>query len=584
MGARLGALSTYREQALPVLASLSLLSSAVLIQPLSAQSSPGAAEPSGSQSNQRPQQFLRPESRWFSPGWPVRSSGPAIAPPEYIVNEPGDYLNPYRQHPLKGDFPLFGTEDLFLSVTATERLIVEQRNVPTPTLITGSGPVRPGFFGNGRQRVLNSDLSVTFDLFKGQQAFKPVDWRIKFTPVWNVNYLEVEEVGVVNINTNKGKTRTTQDISLQEAFVEYHIGDLSDRYDFFSIEAGILPFRSDFRGFIFDDVNLGVRVFGNYDQNKWQYNLAVFDTLNKNSNSLLNEFKDREQFVAIANIYRQDWPVLGYTSSLSFHYNKDERSGLDFDNNGFLVSPAPIGTFTNNEIEAYYLGWAGEGHFGRWNITHAIYQVFGEETANALAGRSVDINAQFAAVEVSYDIDWWRPRVFGLYASGDNDTRDGDANGFDAIFDAPNFAGGDFSFWNRQGLRLLGTGLTNPQSPLVDLQTSKTEGQSNFVNPGVILLGGAADFEWTPKFRMQAGASYLQFVQTDVLEDFLQTPNIDRGIGVDLFVGAQYRPWLNNEVIFQFGGNVLLPDGGFARIYESDETLYSVFGTAIISW
>ena len=46
-------------------------------------------------------------------------------------------------------------------------------------------------------------------------------------------------------------------MTLQEVFLEYHLFDWNDRYDFASIEIGVLPFRSDFRGFIFEDVNLG---------------------------------------------------------------------------------------------------------------------------------------------------------------------------------------------------------------------------------------------------------------------------------------------------------------------------------------
>ena len=44
---------------------------------------------------------------------------------------------------------------------------------------------------------------------------------------------------------------------------------------------GIQPFNSDFRGFIFNDTNLGARLFGNLGNNRYQYNLAFFDMLEK---------------------------------------------------------------------------------------------------------------------------------------------------------------------------------------------------------------------------------------------------------------------------------------------------------------
>lgn len=518
-------------------------------------------------------------SRWFAPGRPVAG----IQEPEYVINEPASPWNPYRQNVLKGDFPILGTEDLFFSITATNRLLVEFKDVPTPTGITGPGPVRPEVFGDGKQTFIQDDLAVSLDLFRGQQAFMPVEWRLRVTPVLNYTRLDINEVGAVNVNVANGALRTKSDIALQEAFVEYHLFDLSERYDFCSVEAGILPFRSDFRGFLFEDTNLGVRFFGNADQNKWQYNLAAFRQLDKNTNSQLNTFESRDQTVVVANVYRQDWPVKGYTTEVSLHWNHDDR-GFEFDDNGFLVSPAPIGNFTPNEIDTYYLGWAGEGHLGRWNITHALYKAFGRETNNPLAARSVDIDARFFAAEVSYDIDWLRPRVFGLYASGDKDPRDDKGEGFDAIFDNPNFGGGAFSFWNSQGLGLVGTRLTNPGSPLANLKTSKSQGQSNSVNPGVLLVGAALDAELTPKWRGQIGLDYIRFDRTESIETLLQTADISKSVGAEIFAGTQYRPFLTNNVIVQLGGSVFRPDDGFARIYDSDGLRYSFFMNLLTTW
>lgn len=550
--------------------------SGCLLAPARAQDPPQPAAPQGPTA---PRDFEPFPSRWFAPGRAVAG----VQPPEYSINEKASPWNPYRQNVLKGDFPLAGTEDLFFSFTATNRLFFEKRDVPTPSGITGPGPVNPAFFGDSRQTFLQDDLALSFDLFRGQQAFKPVDWRVRVTPVFNYTRLDVNEVGVVVIDPAQGDTRERGDITLQEAFVEYHLFDWNDRYDFASVEAGVLPFRSDFRGFLFEDTNLGVRFFGNADQNKWQYNLAFFDQLDKDTNSGLVRYEDRDQNVLIANVYRQDWPVTGYTTSVSFHWNHDRRA-VEFDDNGFLVAPSPVGNFTPSELDAYYLGWAGEGHFGRWNITHALYRAFGTESQNPIAARSTDIEARLAALELSLDIDWWRPRVFGLYASGDDDPRDGDAKGFDAIVDAPAFGGGSFSYWNSQGLKFVGTSLTNPGSPLADLQTSKTQGQANFVNPGVLLVGTAVDADLTPRWRGQIGCQYLRFDKTETLEYLLQAADIKKGIGFEVFAGTQYRPLLTNNVIVQLGGSVLFPDDGFARIYDSNDMRYNVFVNVLTTW
>jgi hypothetical protein len=46
-----------------------------------------------------------------------------------------------------------------------------------------------------------------------------------------------------------------------------------------------------------------------------------------------------------------------------------------------------------------------------------------------------------------------------LYASGDSNPTDGRARGFSAVLDNPRFAGGPFSFWNRQAIPLTQTGV-----------------------------------------------------------------------------------------------------------------------------
>src|SRR6185436_6860426 len=101
----------------------------------------------------------------------------------------------------------------------------------------------------------------------------------------------------------------------------------------------------DFRSFIFSDSNLGVRLFGNASNNRWQYNAAYFDLLEKETNSELNLFEKRDQKVFIASLFHQDTFTRGYTAQFSFHRSQDEDSEEQhYDANGFLVRPARIGT------------------------------------------------------------------------------------------------------------------------------------------------------------------------------------------------------------------------------------------------
>jgi len=500
-----------------------------------------------------------------------------IVPPPYELNVKGSLLDPYNQNVLKGDFPIYG-QDLFLNLSVISDTLSEYRQLPTPSSVSAARPGSFSFFGKSDQFFFNNNVAVSLDLFKGDTAFKPFDWRVKGTFVGNINYLDVRENAVVNPDVRKGTNRTDGIASLQEMFAEFKLADLSPNFDFLSIRGGIQPFNSDFRGFVFTDTNLGVRLFGNYESNRDQFNLAYFNRLEKDTNSGLNTLDRRKQEVWIANFYRQDFLALGYTAQLSIHHMRDPKS-FHFDENNFLARPDPVGSFKPHRVKATYFGWTGEGHFGWLNVSHAFYAVRGSDQLNPIAGRRVNIRAYMGALELSYDRDWFRPKVSYFYASGDGDPVDGRAKGFDAIFDNPAFVGGGFSFWNRLGIRLTGTGvsLVNRGSLLPDLRSSKEEGQPNFVNPGIHVVNAGVDLELTPKLKALLNANYLRFDKTGTLELLLFQSPIHREIGWDLSAGIRYRPFLNENVVLLVGYSSFLPGKGFRDIFERGEALFTGF-------
>ncbi len=494
----------------------------------------------------------------------------------------GECWNPYNQNVLKGDYPILG-QHTFLNLTATSLTDVEWRQVPTPTspFESTDDPFQEEFFGNPNQFFLNQDLRLSFDLVHGDAGFKQPDWRFKLTPVFNLNYLAVEELGVVSPDIRFGKTRFRQYQAIEELFIETKLADTSPYFDFTSLRVGSQPFVSDFRGFIFADVNNAARLFGTRNANRDQFNVIVFDQREKETNSALNSYENRTQNVAIANYYRQDFIWPGYTTQASVHYNQDRGHGLVFDRNGFLARPDPDGVFAPHTIEAVYFGWAGDGHINRYNVSHAFYWAVGRDDLNPLANRPVDINAQMAAAEVSYDRDWVRFRSSVFWASGDDDINDGQGEGFDAIFDNPNFAGGEFSYWQRQSIKLFGVNLTDRMSLVPHLRSSKIQGQTNFVNPGLFLFNVGADAEVTPRLRLVSNANFLWFEDTNVLEQFVFQSDISRHIGTDLSLGFENRPLLNDNVILVGGVSALIPGAGFKDLYDplvgGVDTLFASF-------
>jgi hypothetical protein len=495
----------------------------------------------------------------------------------------GRWWDPYNQNVVKGDYPIFG-QNTFFNITGTSETLAEPRRLYVPSNVSSADPLSEPFFGRGEQFFLNQNLTLSFNLFHGDTAFKPIDWQIKVTPVINVNYLNTRENGLVNIDVRRGTNRTDGHLAFQELFGEVKLADVSPNYDFISLRVGIQQFTSDFRGFIFVENQPGVRLFGNFKSNHYQWNLAAFSLLEKDTNSRLNTVFDwRHQNVFIANLYRQDFIKKGYTIQGSLHYSDDhagrsDEGGLHFDTNGFLVRPSAVGIFKPHNIKVGYLGVTGDGHIGRLNLSHAFYQAFGRDDHNPIANRGTHVNAQMVAAELSLDRDWLRFKGSFFYSSGDDKPLDGRARGFDSIVDNPNFAGGGFSFFNRQSLRLTGTfvEVVGRESLLPNLRSSKDEGQANFVNPGLFLYHVGVDAELTPKLRGFANVSFLRFDRTESLELLLYQAPIRHGIGVDYGLGFLYRPPLTENIVVTAGAAALTPWSGFKDIFTS-KTLYSTF-------
>ncbi len=491
----------------------------------------------------------------------------------------GHWWDPYNLNALKGDYPIIG-QHTFLRFTGQINSIQEFRQVPTATtpFESTAKPNQQQFFGNNNQYFTTNFFRLSVDLFHGNTSFKPIDWNVRLTPVFNANYLSTQQLAIVNPDVRLGKSRYDDFMALEEYFVEAKLKDLSPDYDFASMRVGSQQFTSDFRGFIFSDTNRAIRLFGTRLANRDQFNLLFFRQAEKDTNSQLNTFEDRNQNIVIANYYRQDFVFPGYTAQFSVHYNNDGPS-YKFDRNNFLARPDPVGVFQPHRVESVYLGMAGDGHFGRFNVTNAFYWVTGKDSQNPLAGTSQNINAQMAAVELSYDRDWIRFRSSFFYASGDRNPYDHTAKGFDTILDNPNFAGGQFSYWQRQQIDLFGVGLVNRMSLVPDLRSSKFEGQSNFVNPGLHLFNLGMDFELTPKSRLITNANYLEFDSTQVLQAYTFQNNIHQTIGVDLSVGLEYRPLLNDNIIFTGGYACLLPGAGFKDLYGTTSPFTTANGS-----
>jgi hypothetical protein len=523
---------------------------------------------------------------------PVDAVGESIPVPDRwrIMESLGlnyPWYDPYHQNLYKGDKPIH--DDWFLSLLGISDTIIEPRSIPTPVGAQASNnPGSNDIFSGINQTILAQTFLAGLVYFKGDTTFKPPEYEYRLTLAANYNRVDVSDVRALQIDPRLGTARDDGFLALQEAFVDKHLRNVSERYDFDAIRFGIQPITVDFRGFLFQDNQLGIRLFGNRDNNKRQYNLAWFRRLEKDTNSGLNDVTQglRHDEVFIANFYQQDTPYLGFTSQVALVYNRNRELGSYYNNNGFIERPAPIGRESPRQYDVTYLGYNGDGHLGNYNLSVSSYFAVGKNDS-VFTGRRTNIRAGFAAAELSRDFDWIRARASGLYASGDKDPFDDRSSGFDAIQENPIFAGADTSYWIRQNIPLIGgggVGLSGRNGVLASLRSSKDLGQSNFDNPGLRLIGVGADLDLTPASRVSLNLNQLWFDNTKTLEVLRNQSTIRRGIGTDASVAWIYRPLFSQNVVLRMSGALLEPASGLKDLFGKDDRYYSVLANFILTY
>lgn len=501
------------------------------------------------------------------------------------------WWDPYNgNNVLKADRPAFG-DDWFFQLSLVSDSTFEARRIPTPVAVaTSPGPGSLDVTGDTQQSAFTQNLIVETVLYKGDTVFKPPDYEFRFIPVFNLTRVSVDEQGLLKVNPQTGTTRNDAFVGIQGLFVDKHLRNVSARYDFDSLRVGIQPVTADFRGFLFQDSPFGVRLFGTRANNLWQYNIAAFRRIEKDTNSGLNNLTDgalRDDDVFMMNVYRQDFPFVGFTSQVAWLYNRNRETGEDFiDDNGFLVRPAALGIQENRKYDVSYVGYNGDGHIGSLNLTVAAYYAFGSETPATFSRLKSNISAGFLAVEASRDFDWVRTRGTFVYASGDDDPYDDQSTGFDAIFENPLIAGADTSFWIRQVVPLIGGGrvaLSGQNGLLNSMRPSKGQGQSNFTNPGLLLAGLGVDLDFTPKLRASINVNQLWFDDTAVLEAARNQGSIDENIGQDVSLSITYRPLTTQNIVMRLAASALIPGAGYEDLFGST-TPFSIFANLVLAY
>ncbi len=215
-------------------------------------------------------------------------------------------------------------------------------------------------------------------------------------------------------------------------------------------------------------------------------------------------------------------------------YNRNREGGeMHYDANGFLVRPEPLGLEIGRDYDVVYLGYNGDGHFGRYNLTASFYYAGGHDTPGTFVQGREDISAFFGALELSRDFDWIRARLSLLYASGDRNPFDRRETGFDAILENPQFAAATAELDDQLPCRSSAAAASRSPAPTEYSMTCaprRTRGIHD--NLGTI-LGIGADLDLSPQLRMAMNLNDLSFVDTQVIDIARSQGGVLKHIGED---------------------------------------------------
>jgi hypothetical protein len=386
-----------------------------------------------------------------------------------------------------------------------------------------------------------------FELRNADDVFKPATWRARF-------------IGAADVDTDfnaKDETENTH-VALQEAFLEHQIFDLGE-LDLSFLRVGIEPFKSDFHGLLFFDNAISARVFGEYNHNKYRYNLAVFRPIEKDVHSNLNDLTQglKNQWIGLASLAVND-VTPGWNGEFSFHVNSDRNNGA--------------------ELDTYYAGSTFNGTLGPVAFNPAAYVVFGDnKVKQATGGRAEkDITGGLALLDVAYTLpsaDFVTIRGGYLFQSGDSDAKDKTQSGFQAINDNVALFGAGGSYWVGEAIFFNQLGQRNGGTQLVKTNSFLTE-PGNFNSPGLHLLNVGTFLKVTQRLDAIFNLNYMMFAETGAIESQVGR-NVDQSIGFDLNGLVEWRPLQQKAFVVDLAQSVLFPGGGFRDAVGDSTTQFA---------
>ena len=259
---------------------------------------------------------VRPDSRSLAHRRHARLSGSVVRP-----------LQPKHTQGRQADARTTGSSTSASSPTPWSSCATYQ---PPSASVRPNRPAKHDVFGGadqlGRDRRTSPPSSC---YYKGDTVFKPPDYEFRFTPVINANYVELEDdARRQRRSARRQDARTTHHrrhpggVRRQapaQRFRPLRLRQHPRRHPAVLVGLPRLPVPGQ--------PARRASVRQRATTTCWQYNIAWFRRIEKDTNSGLNDLGEACATTTsiIANLYWQDLPVRGFTSQVLIAYNRNTR-------------------------------------------------------------------------------------------------------------------------------------------------------------------------------------------------------------------------------------------------------------------
>ena len=405
--------------------------------------------------------------------------------------------------------------DWFVSLGAISDTLVELRRLPTPVGAADLDPRQRASTSSARASRRSSPRrsSSSLALIKGNTTFKPPDYEFRIVPAFNVQPRRGRGDPRAARRSAPGHHAQRQPRgaagSLRRRAPAQRLGPLRLRLDprrHPAVHLGLprLPLPGRARSACASSAR-ATTTSGSTTS-------AWFRRLEKDTNSGLNDVTTRAARATttfVANALPPGLPVArlhlaGAPSVLNVQPRG--RRGDFFDDNGFLERPAVLGDARAARLHASPTSaTAATATFGALEPPTSVYLALGRDERHPLAqqraGHPRRLRRRRALARLQLGarapVRAVRSRATRIPSTGR--PRASTRSSRTRSSPAPTRASG-----SARPIPLIGGGgvaLSGRNGVLASLRSSKDQGQSNFVNPGLLLLGVGADVDLTPQLR-----------------------------------------------------------------------------------